>query len=94
MLNETATPESDPRRWRLQGSNDCNHWQTVDRQTNQVFNYRQQTRVFAIRSNAPFSCYRFEFEAKRGAKVMQVAELDYIASSRAARSPHWPWAAA
>jgi len=71
-------PDADPRSWKLQGSVDCAHWQTLDQRTEQRFKYRQQTRVFPIYDRTPFVCYRFELHAKRGVNLIRVAELELI----------------
>jgi predicted alpha-1,2-mannosidase len=78
VTSASDRPDADPRSWRLQASNDCVRWQIIDRQANQSFAQRQQTRVFSVRNRTPFACYRFDFEAKRGAKQTQVAELELI----------------
>ena len=74
-------PEADPRDWLLQASDDCVHWQTIDQRTNQHFNWRQQTQVFAVRNPAPHACYRFAIEANHGARFTRVAELELIGAA-------------
>lgn len=78
VTSSNDRPEADPRTWQLLASNDCVHWQSLDQQTNQHFEQRQQTRVFSVPKRAPFSCYRFAFQARRGAKQIQVAEIELI----------------
>ncbi|SDS57887.1 GH92 family glycosyl hydrolase [Microlunatus soli] len=51
----------DPTGWILQGSTDGTTWTTIDHRSKQSFDWRRQTRVFAIKHPAAFSRYRIKF---------------------------------
>ena len=53
-----ATAPSD---WKLEASNDGQHWTTLDRQSAQHFPWPRQTRVFGVRQPATYAYYRFDF---------------------------------
>jgi predicted alpha-1,2-mannosidase len=69
---------SDPTGWSLQASVDGMDWKTVDARSEQAFEWRQQTRVFAVDKPNRASHYRLVIEANGGSAETEVAELELL----------------
>jgi len=55
--------DQDPKSWKLKASKDGVTWVTLDERTNESFQWRQQTRPFALKANTePYSRYRLEID--------------------------------
>ena len=70
----------DPTGWTLKGSNDGTNWTTLDTRTDQTFQWRRQTRPFALKKNASgkypaFAKYRIEFS---GTADTAIAEFELL----------------
>ncbi|PTS95472.1 ATP/GTP-binding protein [Pedobacter sp. HMWF019] len=72
----SANDESrrDPSDWNLQGSMDGENWTYLDSKTNQVFEDRQQQKVFRFVNRAEFKFYRLQITRNNGADGMQFAD--------------------
>lgn len=80
-LTSTAG-SADPREWQLQGSNDGEHWTTLDERRGETFPWRRQTRAFAVAQPAEYSQYRLKF-AQSGA--LELAEIELLSRRAAAK---------
>jgi predicted alpha-1,2-mannosidase len=61
-LTSAARPGSDPCAWKLEGSNDGEHWVTLDERRGEGFPWRQQTRAFGLAHPGSYSHYRWQAE--------------------------------
>jgi predicted alpha-1,2-mannosidase len=77
---------TDPVSWALQASLDGADWLTVDARSGQSFEWRQQTRVFAVARPSRASHYRLVIEANGGGAETEVAELELLWGQEA--TPH------
>jgi len=64
-----------PSRWRLQGSDDGQHWRTLDTRRDQRFDWPRQTRVFAVHAMSGFTHYRLCFDDAGSERVLAEVEL-------------------
>jgi hypothetical protein len=82
LTSAADAPESDPRDWQLQGSNDCASdnpdWVTVDQRSDQDFAWRRYTRVFSTDNPAAYACYRVQVLKNHGGATTQLAEIELI----------------
>ncbi|MCF2856601.1 discoidin domain-containing protein [Pseudoalteromonas sp. SMS1] len=73
-------PERDPASWRLHGSHDGIHWHTLDTRSENSFDSRNQTKLFRIDNQTPYSHYRFELTHTatdaNGNNLLQLAEIE------------------
>ena len=67
---------ADPTAWKMQGSQDGNAWVTLDDRAEQVFTWRQQTRVFPVKSTNPYKYYQVTFVTPAGG--MRVSEIELL----------------
>jgi signal transduction histidine kinase len=84
-------PQRDPRAWRLLGSDDGGHtWTTLDVRTNEVFQARQERKLYKIDNETAFGMYRLEIErvlVPSAATSVQLAELELMGRNEKDRSP-------
>ncbi|WP_027927570.1 GH92 family glycosyl hydrolase [Amycolatopsis benzoatilytica] len=59
----------DPRDWVLEGSDDGQHWRTLDERAGEVFRWRRQLRPFALAAPAACRHYRLRVRASSGRRV-------------------------
>ncbi|WP_329061449.1 GH92 family glycosyl hydrolase [Amycolatopsis sp. NBC_01480] len=67
----------DPKSWVLKGSYDGKTWAVADQQTDQAFQWRQQTRAFAVKNPAHYAYYRLEVTATTGGTA-SLAEFELL----------------
>src|SRR5215210_609071 len=65
----------DPKNWTLSGSNDGTNWTELDRQTNQDFAERFQTKEYRFTNTTAYRFYRLDFTANHGDGLLQLAEF-------------------
>ena len=75
LTSANDAPGRDPENWTLEASSDGTKWAIIDRQADQVFEKRHQTRHFEIDSKKAYKFYRWNLESKRDA-IIQFAELE------------------
>jgi hypothetical protein len=66
--------DRDPADWNLQGSNDGENWFSLDTKTNQVFEERQQQKVYRFINRKAYKFYKLEITRDNGSDVMQFAD--------------------
>jgi predicted alpha-1,2-mannosidase len=77
----------DPAGWTLKGSNDGKTWVALDTREAQVFEWRQQTRPFALKTPATYARYRLEFT---GTKALSIAEFELLGTPDITPTPAVP----
>ncbi len=66
----------DPKDWTLQGSADGVSWTDIDKQTDQAFTARFQTKTYALATpSAAFKYYQLAVTRNNGGPIMQLSEL-------------------
>jgi predicted alpha-1,2-mannosidase len=78
LTSANDAPERDPRDWMLEGSQDGQTWITLDRQTDQLFDERFQTRDYRFENTAAYLYYRLNITRNRSGgstTIVQLAEL-------------------
>jgi predicted alpha-1,2-mannosidase len=78
-LTSATTAGQDPKAWQLQGSNDGQHWTTLDSRSGETFTDRLQTRPFEIASPGSYTTYRLVVTANSGATTTSLAEMELLA---------------
>jgi len=73
----------DAKNWTLQGSYDGKTWAVADQQTNQSFQWRQQTKAFKVANPAHYTYYRLEVTATTGGTA-SLSELELLGQPDAA----------
>ncbi|MGW5748409.1 GH92 family glycosyl hydrolase [Amycolatopsis sp. NPDC003861] len=87
VANYTLTSQTgagDPKSWVLKGSYDGKTWAVADRQENQAFSWRQQTRAFKVANPAHYAYYRLEVTATSTGAPAQLAEFELLGKPDAA----------
>lgn len=74
-LTSGSADGQDPTGWILKGSNDGVAWTTLDERKDQSFQWRRQTRPFALKAPASYAKYRLEFT---GTGAVSVAEFELL----------------
>jgi predicted alpha-1,2-mannosidase len=69
-------PERDPTDFTLEGSEDGVDWQVLDRRVSEHFEWRRQTRVFALDAPATHEQFRLVISRNHGAAITQLAEIE------------------
>ncbi len=84
-------PQRDPMDWRLLGSNDGGAtWITLDVRTNEIFEARQQRKLYEIPNETPFGAYRLEIDRVRNpaaATTVQLAEIELMGQTEEDHTP-------
>jgi len=73
-ISSSAGEAKDPKSWTLKASKDGTTWVTLDTRTDQTFQWRRQTRPFALKNSEVYSKYRLEFTGT-GAVTLSEFEL-------------------
>jgi len=73
-------PGRDPENWTLEGSTDGRKWSEIDRQKDQAFEARHETRRFVVDCKTAYRFYRWNLEAK-SEQIFQFAELQMLGIS-------------
>jgi hypothetical protein len=76
-ITSGAAP-GDPAAWTLLGSNDATTWTTLDSRSGQTFQWRNQTRPFAISAPGTFRYFRLSMTNIVGAAQLNLAELELL----------------
>lgn len=74
LTSADDSPESDPKSWKLSGSNDRTTWTTLDEQSNQKFESRGQVKEFGIENDEKYKYYQLQITANNGGTNTQLAE--------------------
>jgi Glycosyl hydrolase family 92 len=69
-----------PSNWKLEASDDGQHWMTLDARRNERFPWPRQTRVFGVQQPAAHAYYRISFDDTALAQKA-LAELEFIGPS-------------
>jgi hypothetical protein len=69
-----APAENDPKSWKLLGSRDNQNWITLDEQTDQVFDERQEMNRYTITNTTRFTYYKLEVLSNNGGTSTHIAE--------------------
>ncbi|WP_052487494.1 GH92 family glycosyl hydrolase [Gordoniibacillus kamchatkensis] len=80
LTSSSGSSNADPKSWVVKGSNDGKSWTMLDTRSNETFPWRQQTRAFAINSDAEYSMYRLEITANGGGTSTSLAEVEFLGS--------------
>ncbi len=71
-------PERDPKNWEFQGSIDGQNWETIDVQSDHLFENRYQEKAFLLANPASFSHYRLFVIDNYGDIATQIQELELL----------------
>nr|WSX74495.1 GH92 family glycosyl hydrolase [Streptomyces sp. NBC_00899] len=77
----------DPGTWVLEGSDDGEHWQTLDRRSGEEFRWRDQTRPFRIAHPASMEQYRLRFTSAGGQQKLSLAEVELLTQDTIPAAP-------
>jgi hypothetical protein len=84
-------PQRDPQDWELLASNDGGKtWVTLEVRTNELFQARQQRKLYQINNNSAFETYRLQIDKVRdptAATALQLAEIELMGQSEEDRDP-------
>ncbi|MET3179822.1 UNVERIFIED_ORG: putative alpha-1,2-mannosidase [Variovorax guangxiensis] len=76
LTSGTQGADQDPKSWKLRASKDGVTWVTLDERRNESFQWRQQTRPFALKAGTEsYSRYRIEFD---NTGTMTVSEFELL----------------
>ncbi len=81
LTSSSGEPSADPVTWTLEVSSDGARWQVVDRKSEQTWQWRQHTRVFAIDRPVAGSHYRLRVDANGGAARTELSEIELLWSA-------------
>ncbi|TCV97567.1 putative alpha-1,2-mannosidase [Luteibacter rhizovicinus] len=73
----SASVAADAKSWRLEGSVDGKHWDTVDSRRGETFPWRRQTRAFVAASPKAYAWYRIRLEAADKKTGVGLAEIEF-----------------
>jgi hypothetical protein len=76
-ITSGAAP-GDPADWTLLGSNDGNKWTKLDSRSGETFQWRDQTRPFAVSRSGSFTYFRLSVTRTVGASRLNLAELELL----------------
>jgi predicted alpha-1,2-mannosidase len=76
-ITSGAAP-GDAAAWTLLGSNDATTWTTLDSRSGQTFQWRNQTRPFAVAHPGTFRYFRLSVTSIAGAAQLNLAELELL----------------
>ena len=74
----------DVKGWVLKGSYDGKNWAVADKQENQAFTWRQQTRAFKVAQPAHYAYYKLEVTSTSTGAPASLAELELLGKPDAA----------
>lgn len=72
---------SDPKNWTLFGSNDGEHWDTLDTRSDESFVRRSMTRAFVIKNPKAYSYYRLVISGRSSDADLAVGEYQLLGYS-------------
>ncbi|MEJ2043954.1 MAG: alginate lyase family protein [Reinekea sp.] len=73
--------ERDPKDWEFQGSNDSSSWETLDRQSDQLFAERYEIKTYTLENPGAYRYYRLNITANNGdGDFIALGELGLFAS--------------
>ncbi|QND51264.1 alpha-1,2-mannosidase [Phyllobacterium sp. 628] len=75
-ITSSSDQAQDPANWTLKGSSDGTTWVVLDERKDQTFQWRRQTRPFALKTSATYAKYRLEFG---GSGALSLAEFELLA---------------
>lgn len=78
LTSGKGSAANDPRSWVLQGSNEGVTWTVLDSRADVTFQWRQQTRAFAIKDQAEYSYYRLDIEGNNGGESITLSEIELL----------------
>ena len=82
ITNAAGAASSDPKAWKLEGSNDGVAWTVVDERSAQSFPWRTQTRPFKVASPGSFSRYRLTI-GETGGNALALSEIEFLVAKGA-----------
>jgi len=71
-------PERDPKDWTLQGTNDGETWDVVDRRPGEKFSDRFQRRRFEVTKPGDYAVYKLDVTKNHGENTSQLSELELL----------------
>ncbi len=71
----------DPKSWTLSGSNDGETWTPLDTRSDEAFEWRRHTRVFAAENDTPYRYYQLEITENHGAPLTQLSEIELLGNA-------------
>jgi predicted alpha-1,2-mannosidase len=74
----SGSDKGDPTGWTLQGSDDGRNWQIIDERADEVFRWRNQTRVFKVARPGQFDHYRLDLTTSTGEPTVMLAQLELL----------------
>lgn len=74
LISGNDAPSRDPKNWKLEGSDDAAAWTLLDNRTDEVFNDRNETRVFDIPTQGVYKYYRLTITTLNGSTAFQLSE--------------------
>jgi PKD repeat protein len=81
LTSANDAPGRDPEEWVLEGSNDGETWMAMDRQAEQVFTSRFQTKRYVVPGTTAYQRYRWSLTSKSD-PIFQFADLLIYAAER------------
>jgi predicted alpha-1,2-mannosidase len=80
MTLTSAVDKPAPADWKLDGSDDGRHWQTLDERQHEIFAWPLQTRAFAVHAPARHAYYRLRIHA--GGPTRALSEIELLDAAR------------
>ena len=74
LTSAQDSPNSDPKSWVLYGSNDKKNWNSLDKQSDQKFTKRGESKEYAIANEEEYKYYKLEINTNHGAPTTHIAE--------------------
>lgn len=74
ITSANDAPERDPKKWALKGSADGENWVVLDKQKEQSFSERGETKSYTFENDAEYRHYRIEMSNNSG-DILQVADV-------------------
>lgn len=74
LTSSSDASEADPKSWVFYGSSDNSTWIPLDKQSNQVFSGRKETKTYQFSNETAYKYYRLSVQANYGGTYTQIAE--------------------
>ncbi|WP_063738067.1 MULTISPECIES: GH92 family glycosyl hydrolase [unclassified Streptomyces] len=87
LTSSDGAPDQDPGTWVLEGSDDGEHWKTLDRRSGERFRWRGQTRPFRIAHPASTERYRLRFTSADEQQKISLAEVELLTKDTIPTAP-------
>jgi len=81
LTSADDAPEMDPKAWTLEGSTDGQKWKEIDRQKDQTFGTRKETKHYEVENNVTYRYYRLTVSQNAGSESTQIAEWTLSAAT-------------